>query len=392
MHLPGTSFQMWSGRHAFVDGLRQAFPSGLEKLDSLLDLCSGIYRGVIAFSTAPSLWGLLKVPFQFPALIRYRNAALEDVLARFLPDLQPRTAVASLWPYIGLTPKRASFLMWATMMASYIEEGAFFCRGGLHHLADAIAGSFADQGGELVLGCEVTKIFVKDRTVHGVRLGTGQEVSAPIILSDMDCRRVFDELVDPRELPDRYRRRLKRLEPSIRALDVSLVTDLNLPELGFGFETLFFDSWDMEQAWNSQDAGKIGMFTLTVTTIADPPLAPPGLHLVSSACGLPADFVPSPEVIQNQGHRLFTEIEKHVPRLADHLVLAKPGGPPEGYLTQEFGPIYGWAATPAQIGIGRLGQRTPVRGLYLVGHWTRPGHGVLTVVLSGMTAARELLR
>ena len=28
--LPGLSFQMWSGRKAFIDGLRQTFPRGLE--------------------------------------------------------------------------------------------------------------------------------------------------------------------------------------------------------------------------------------------------------------------------------------------------------------------------------------------------------------------------
>ena len=392
MRLPGSSFRMWSGRQAFADGLRQEFPTGLESLPNLLDLCNRIYRGTISYATSAPPWGLLKIPFQAPDLIRYRNSTVEDVLVRFIPDARARTAVASLWPYIGLTPGRASFLMWATMMASYIEEGAFFCRGGLHKLADAVAGSFVDYGGELLLGSVVTKILVENRSVRGVLLASGQEVFGPVVLANKDSRHVFFELVEPAQVPARDRARLERLEPSIQALDVSLATDLDLPGLGFGFETLVFDDWDMEQVWSRAASGDVGIFTLTVTTAADPALASPGHHLVSSICGLPANIKVTSELIQSGGARLLAEIEKHIPNLADHLLLAKIGRSPDGYITQEFGPIYGWAATPRQIGLGRLGQRTPIQNLYLVGHWTQPGHGVLTVVLSGMTAARDLLK
>jgi prolycopene isomerase len=392
MRLPELSFEMWSGRQAFIDGLRRKFQTGLEELSGLLDLCNKIYRGVMAFSTLKSNWGLLKIPFQYPALIRYRNATVEEVLARFIPEERPRTAVASLWPYIGLLPERASFLMWATMMASYIEEGAFFCKGGLHRLADVVAGSFVADGGELALECAVTKIFVTDRTVRGVRLANGQEVFAPVVLCAEDCRHAFSELLEPAQLPDRYRTGVGRLEPSIQAVDVSLVTDLDLPALGFGFETLVFDSWNMQEVWDATFSGNVGIFTLTVTTAVDPSLAPTGYHLVSSACGLPGDLKPSPEDTRSRGARLFGEIKKNVPGLADHLALARLGGPPEGYIVQRFGPIYGWAATPRQIGMGRLGPRTPIRGLHLVGHWTQPGHGVLTAVLSGLNAAQRLLK
>jgi prolycopene isomerase len=388
IRLPGSAFQMWSGRQAFIDGLRRASKTGLDELPGLMDLCSEVYRGVIAYATLPSRLGLLKIPFRHPALIRYRNAAMDEVLARFIPDERARTAVASLWPYIGLPPKRASFLMWATMMASYIEEGAFFCRGGLHSLADVVAGSFVKSGGEMALECAVTRILVKDGTVRGVRLANGREVTAPVVLSSADCRLLFDELIDAGSVPDRYRNRLGRLEPSIRAVNVSLVTDLDLLALGFGFETLVFDSWDMEEVFDrAASGGGIGIFTLTVTTAGDPALAPPGWHLVSSATGLPGDVKPSAGAVKDRGGQLLAEILKHIPGLADRLVLSRQGG----YITQEFGPIYGWAASPRQIGMGRLGPRTPVRGLRLVGHWAQPAHGVLTVVLSGMQAARKIL-
>jgi phytoene dehydrogenase-like protein len=193
-------------------------------------------------------------------------------------------------------------------------------------------------------------------------------------------------------VPDAYRARLQHLEPSIEALNISLVTDLDLPALGFGFETLFFDSWDMEHVWRSMESGQVGIYSFTLTTAVDPSLAPRGQHLVSALCNLPAAVKRVPEAVRGMGARLFAEIGKAIPDLTDHLVFAREGSPPDGYIMQEFGPIYGWAASPRQIGMGRLGQRTPIRGLYLVGHWTQPGHGVLAVILSGMALVKLILR
>jgi phytoene dehydrogenase-like protein len=47
--------------------------------------------------------------------------------------------------------------------------------------------------------------------------------------------------------------------------------------------------------------------------------------------------------------------------------------------------------TPSQVGPGRLDNETPVPGLLLAGHWTRPGGGVVGVVRSGLRSARIAL-
>jgi prolycopene isomerase len=392
MHFPDMSFQMWSGRNAFIDGLRKVFPQGLDKLPELLELCSRFYKGFLFYENLSSPLGIIAKPSQALALLRYKNLTLETILSRFIPDSRPRTAVTSLWPYVGLTPTRSSFLMWAIMMSSYIEEGAYFCRGGLHRLADAIAYSLTHNGGELIFCNEVTRIMVEDGSIRGVQLENGQKVFAPVILSNIDCRHVFNDMIEPIPMLSRYRSKLMWLEPSVKALNISMVTDLDLPALGLGFETLFFDTWDMEHIWKNISENDIGMFTLTITSIADPSLSPSGQYIVSSTCGLPENFIPSPDKIQRTGLHLFSKIVKQIPALENHLTLSGNGTLPLGFITQDFSSMYGWAATPGQIGMGRLIQKTPLKGLYLAGHWTQPSHGVMPVVLSGMTAARAILR
>jgi phytoene dehydrogenase-like protein len=37
-----------------------------------------------------------------------------------------------------------------------------------------------------------------------------------------------------------------------------------------------------------------------------------------------------------------------------------------------------------QVGKGRLVHRTPIHGVYLSGHWSRPGGGLYRVIVSGL--------
>ncbi len=88
---------------------------------------------------------------------------------------------------------------------------------------------------------------------------------------------------------------------------------------------------------------------------------------------------------------MLAELEKVIPSISSHLSLQGSAAYPQGYRLQRFGPIFGWAPTPAQTGFRRLSRTTPIAGLYLVGHWTQPGHGVMVVALSGEAVARQVL-
>ena len=91
--------------------------------------------------------------------------------------------------------------------------------------------------------------------------------------------------------------------------------------------------------------------------------------------------------------RMLGQLETRLPGFADQLRFSEGGTPRtmERYTRNTAGAIYGWEMTPTQVGPGRLAGVTPVTGLHLAGHWTRPGGGIYGVVLSGIEAATDVL-
>jgi len=392
INFPETRYKIWSGRAQFSEGLRQASPHGLENLPGLLDLCSQLYGEAKAFTNNGKTWSNWRLLFEMPLFLRYASATAGSVLRRYVPDQRARTILSAMWPYIGAPPAQASFYAWANLMAAYIEEGAWFCRGGLHQLAEAIGDAIRGYGGEIRLGAAARRLLVRDHRVFGIELADGQRCYAAAVIANFDPRLVFSAMMEPEEIPGRYLRHLKQMKPAIAGVSLSFVTDLNLAELGLSFENLFFDAWNETQFERHPLNGQVGILPVTVPTLADPGLAPPGRHLVSVFTDLPFDAPMKQADVQRYCEVIWRAVLKQIPELQGRVLEVESGSLPLRYKSHAFNSIYGWEATPWQAGIGRPDLITPVRGLLLAGQWTRPLQGVMPAILSGCEAARKILQ
>ena len=84
--------------------------------------------------------------------------------------------------------------------------------------------------------------------------------------------------------------------------------------------------------------------------------------------------------------------EQAIPKLSEHLEYVESGTPltMERYTNNSFGAIYGWEQNMKQM-ISRPQHETPIKGLYLSGHWTDPGGGVVSVLLSSYKLYQKLM-
>jgi prolycopene isomerase len=330
-----------------------------------------------------------------PTLARYRRATLEDVARSYLRDPRARAAFGALWPYLGLPPSKVSFLYFATMLISYVEDGAWYCKGSFQELASALAYSLRKNGGELLLKSSVRRIRVEDGAARGVVLENGQRIEAPVVISGVDASQTLEELVGVDQLDRHTVRALRRLRPSLSAFLVYAGTSLDLGRAGAAHEMFLYDTWDHDQDYANALRGDFSRIGFSVPTLTDPSLAPPDHHAFQITVPLPYELSASWRRDKNRfTEKLLARAERTFPGLQEKLVFAIGGTPRtlERYTRNQRGAMYGWELTPNQVGPGRLTQEGPISGLLLAGHWTRPGAGVYGALSSGLGAARRVLK
>jgi len=152
--------------------------------------------------------------------------------------------------------------------------------------------------------------------------------------------------------------------------------------------------WDLENAYDASWRGEVGGMAVHIPTITDQSLAPPGEHIVVLQAFVQNQAIdPSSPMKEKFAEELLNQAEKAIPDLRNHITF-KAGfteNTNTEYPLHRLNAIYGWENSNKQAGPRRLPSKTPVQGLHLAGHWTQPGSGIWTVVLSGINAARTVL-
>jgi phytoene dehydrogenase-like protein len=85
-------------------------------------------------------------------------------------------------------------------------------RGGMGAISHALAGALKEHGGEIRTEAPVHKILVKNGATVGVALDNGDEVHANIVVSNLDAKRTFTQVMDKADLPDGIYERAKNFK------------------------------------------------------------------------------------------------------------------------------------------------------------------------------------
>lgn len=393
---PEFEIPLRAGEEAFVSGLTEHFPAEKDNLLSLIRLCKLLAEEAML---AEEILDQSKTSRVSPAqvlsnLFRYRHTTLTEALDAFLVDPRLKSACAALWPYLGLPPSQLSFLYWASMMAGYIYEAGYYCRGSFQTYANLLAAAVTKQDGEVLLNASVRRICVDQGKASGIMLENGQLIRAKIVVSNIDLRQTAELLIGPEHLPENYCENLAKLTPSLSIFANYIATNLPLNEEAHTHESFFYESFDHETGYALTRDGHSNWFTATLPSLTDPTLAPKGKHIMLLTTLCPFQISLSwRQAKQEYQQRLLEKAEQYFPGLNDHLLLVEAGSPRtlERYTLNQQGAAYGFAPSPKQIGPNRPGVRGALPGLYHTGHWTRPGGGVAGVSVSAQLATQAIL-
>ncbi len=87
-------------------------------------------------------------------------------------------------------------------------------RGGMGAISHALAGALKEHGGEIRTEAPVNQILVKNGSTVGVALENGDEVFADIVVSNLDAKRTFTKIMEPRRPSRRYLRACQEFQDS----------------------------------------------------------------------------------------------------------------------------------------------------------------------------------
>ena len=315
-------------------------------------------------------------------------------------------------------PSTAPVAIHAGILNHYLRGGAYYPRGGGQVIAANLIDVISAHGGVVRTKTRVEQILVEDGVAAGVRLSTGEELRAGVVVSNADYKRTMLDLVGSEHLRRRTIRSVERARMALPFFSVYLGLDIDLSERLPNSTYWIYPDEDIEAGFAAARAGRMperpAVFLSTATT-KDPDNTrswPPGhstLELMSLA---PADHAswavagdPAAEgPIRSTGPtylRLKDELTEVIidratdviPDLRQHIVWKEASTPitQERFTRSTDGACYGLDMARDQIGPRRPGARTEVRGLYLTGCSTVWGHGIVGAMLGGIGTAGAVL-
>jgi phytoene desaturase len=304
------------------------------------------------------------------------------------------------------------FFGWHSMIH---VSGAKHPRGGSGMLTQAMARSLEAAGGTVRLDAPVRRILVRNGKTVGVELENGEQISAPLVVSNAHVNTTMLKLVGPEHLPSSMIKRVEHIRIgngfglTVRCAAEHLPDYLASPSGGqaheshHGLQLLCPSGQYLRQAYVDYLQGKSpenpAVIAMTFSAI-DPTVAPEGKHTVFLwAQYFPyqlADGVQWADIRERSADQVLEVLYRYAPNMRGAIIDRVIQTPLD--LEQRFGMLHG-NVMHVEMSFDQMfffrplpelaGYRTPISGLYLTGASTHPGGGVFGA--SGQNTARVVL-
>ncbi|HEX9638059.1 MAG TPA: NAD(P)/FAD-dependent oxidoreductase [Acidobacteriota bacterium] len=319
------------------------------------------------------------------------------IIGTFLGPRSPGSAYVMLHHYMGEID--GAFRAWG------------FARGGTGAISNSIAAAARELGAEIRTEAPCARLLVKGGKAAGVVLESGEEIRAKLVVSSLDPRRTFLQMVEPGLLDDEFVAAVKRFRFRGSSGKVNLAVD-RLPSFschpgpGPHLQGDIAISPSVDYLERAYDDAKYGGFSrrpflnVVIPTTVDPSMAPPGQHVISIFVQYANYHLAEGTWEQRRdefGDAVVDTLAEYCPGLKESILYRQVLSPWD--LEQEFGltegnifqgeltleqlfflrPVAGWAQ-----------YRTPIGRYYACGSGTHPGGGIMGA--AGKLAAQEILK
>ena len=339
-----------------------------------------ISQEMLWYDFKPADW--LKLP-KYLNLFSKRLWTLQDLYDHvgLSPKLQDLLAGQS--GDYALPPKEIALITHVNLVSDY-AKGAYYPQYHFKHLVDTVVDKITASGGVVLLSTPVEHIEVKAGQIQFVVAG-GMFYQAETYISDLDPKLTVELMHSDQALSPPERHRLTDYEYSTSTFNIYLGLDgwFNPTHYGIGnWNIWYYPHGNLNQSYEQQLDGDLNYpwIFLSCPTMksSEPGMASEGHHILEISTVCPYEMF---KAMRDRDRKSYLETKKEVyqllmhsvrdliPDIDDYIRVRLYGTPTtsEHFLGQPEGNIYGAKLTPSQVGLQRIGYRTELPNLYLVG-------------------------
>jgi all-trans-retinol 13,14-reductase len=315
----------------------------------------------------------------------------DKMMSRYFKDERLKDIIDAEWLNIGMPRQKCSFLVHACMMAFFLENGAFYPKGGASVFARELGKTIYKYGGHIRIKADVDSIITSGNKAIGVRLSNGEEIFAKRIISSVGANNTYTRLLGDKPEVEKERNEIKSLPLSYEHICLFFGLNRHPAEFGINKENI----WIMN-GWN------LGPDNVYLDFDRLDEQEQPPVFIISSSCqknslhgqygdggfngqaiflGKPGFFKEWEEtkwkkrsndyldIKEKISLKIINAMEKHFPGIKKSIIFYELGSPLSfmTFSAHASGIPYGIGPTPERYRSTTLRPKTPIKNLYMTG-------------------------
>lgn len=299
--------------------------------------------------------------------------------------------------FLGLSPFDA-LAMYSLITYADLALGMWFPMGGIYSIIEDLLALGDEMGVRVRTNAPVAQICIEQGRVVGVRLESGEQLPADLVVSNADLPYTYRKLVEPRYRPDFNDQKLEKMQYACSGYILYLGVDRQYSHLRH--QALYFSEdyrANLDAIFKYKTLPEEPSFHLNVPTVTDPSLAPAGHSLLYVLAPMPnlearLDWTQAGPQVRE---KLLNKLEQIVdPEIRRHIVWERHYSPPDW--ERDINATLGTAFGSLAHGFFQSSYFRPhnkarhVHGLYFVGQGTYPGIGMPMVMMSARLVTERI--